>query len=514
MSSSRIFHVPVWRYPVAVRPESALLDLELDRRSHVPIPQQLAQGLIAAIRGGRLAPGAPLPGSRPLAEQLGVHRNTVVAAFDELREQGWLETSRASHTRVTGTLPTTELALPARTPRDERRAGFDLRPFHNSAHSFEAVGRDVLDFTGGLPDARLFPSALLARAYRRALKLSSGRALAFGSPAGSLKLREQLAASLATRRGVHVSADELLITRGSQLALHLLSIALLRPGDVVAVESPGYPSAREAFTLLGARLLPIAVDGEGLGVDALERALKKTAIRALYVTPHCHDPTTVTLSARRRLRLLELARRHRFAVLEADYDHEFQFDGAAVLPLASADPHGVVVLVGTLSKAVAPGLRMGFVAAPKQLLSTLLAIRGQVDRVGDLGLESAVAELMEDGEVQRHALRARRVFQARRDVLVHALHTQLGDVLEFDVPRGGLALWARVDARVDVERWASRARLEHGVRFFTGKQYVPSGKAIPFVRVGFGALDERELVEAVRRMRQAVPLSPRGRGLG
>lgn len=477
------------------------LTLQLDRGSHQPLPQQLVLAITDAIRHGRLAPGAALPGTRPLARTLGLHRNTVVAAFDELRAQGWLETTRASHTRVTGTLPVADVAA---TRGRAKRLGFPLRPFENSSRSFEAAPRDVLDFTGGLPDARLFPSHLLARAYRRALKLSSGRALAFGSPAGSLLLRERLADLLATRRGLSVTPDELLITRGSQLALHLLSIALFRPGDVVAVESPGYPSAREAFTLLGAKLLPIPVDAEGLDVGRLARALERTSIRALYVTPHHHDPTTVTLTARRRLALLELARRHRFAIIEADYDHEFQFEGAPVLPMASSDPHGVVISVGTLSKAIAPGLRMGFVAAPKQLLSTLLAIRGQVDRQGDLGLENAVAELLEDGEVLRHSLRARRAFHARRDLLVGLLHRQLGDALTFDVPRGGLALWARVREGLDVEAWA-KASLQRGARFFTGRQYMPSGRAIPYLRLGFGHLDEPELREAVRRLASAVP---------
>lgn len=473
------------------------LTLSLDRSSHQPLPQQLVLAITEAIRTGRLEPGAALPGTRPLARTLGLHRNTVVAAFDELRAQGWVETSRASHTRVTETLPVAQIA---RAPTGKARSlGYELRPFENSARSFEAAPRDVLDFTGGLPDARLFPSHLLARAYRRALKLSSGKALAFGSPAGSLLLRERLAQMLATRRGLTVAPDELLITRGSQLALHLLSIALFRPGDVVAVESPGYPSAREAFTLLGAKLLPIPVDGEGLQVDKLATALRRTTIRALYVTPHHHDPTTVTLPARRRLALLELARQHRFAIIEADYDHEFQFEGAPVLPMAATDPHGVVISVGTLSKAIAPGLRMGFVAAPKELLTTLLAIRGQVDRQGDLGLENAVAELLEDGEVLRHSLRARRAFHARRDLLVELLRKKLGGVLEFEVPRGGLALWSRVDDRVDVEAWA-KASLQRGARFFTGKQYMPSGRSIPYVRLGFGHLDEVELAEAVRRM--------------
>ncbi len=475
------------------------LSLSLDRKSHQPLPQQLVLALVEEIRRGRLEPGEPVPGTRTLARTLGVHRNTVVAAFEELLAQGWLESTRASHTRVTRSLPVSDLPAQTRT----RAMGFDVRPWGNSARSFEAVPADVLDFTGGLPDARLFPSDVLARAYRRSLKRSSGMLLAFGSPAGDLQLRERLAAMLASRRGLAVSAEDLLVTRGSQLALHLLSLALVRAGDIVCVESPGYPSAREAFSLLGAKLLPIRVDAEGLDVAMLERALVRTRIRALYLTPHHHDPTTVTLSARRRLALLSLARQHRFAIIEADYDYEFQFEGAPVLPMASTDPHGVVIYVGTLSKALAPGLRMGFVIAPPALRSALLAVRGQVDRQGDLGLEHAVAELLEDGEVLRHSLRARRVFHGRRDLLAQLLRTHLKHALSFEVPRGGLALWARVDDGIDVEAWA-RATLQRGARFFTGRQYAPNGRPIPFVRLGFGHLDEDELREAVKAMAKGL----------
>ena len=477
------------------------LPLKLDRTSHLPLPRQLVQGVVAAIRKGALPPGAALPGTRPLAKALGVHRNTVIAAFDELQAQGWLETHRASHTRIAVDLPVAADVAPRGR---SAQAGFALRPWGGSSRAFEAAPRAVLDFTGGLPDARLFPAEVLARAYRRALRRSKGALLDFGSPAGDPALRQRLATLLSQRRGIAVGPDDVLVTRGSQLALHLLSMALVRAGDVVAVESPGYPSARDAFTLFGAKLLPIAVDGEGLDVAALERALRKTTIRALYVTPHCQDPTTATLSARRRLALLALARRHRFAIVEADYDHEFQYDGAGVLPLASDDTHGVVVYVGTLSKALAPGLRMGFVAAGRALLDALLAVRGQVDRQGDLVLEHAVAELIDDGEVQRHSLKARRVFQARRDALAAELHRQLPGALRFEVPRGGLALWARVDDGIDVEAWA-RATLQRGARFFTGRQYSPTGKVLPWVRLGFGHLNENELAAAVGLMRAALP---------
>ncbi|MBK7862370.1 MAG: PLP-dependent aminotransferase family protein [Archangiaceae bacterium] len=476
------------------------LALQLDRRSHLSLAQQLTRAITDAIRDGRLQPGAAVPSSRQLAQSLGLHRNTVVAAFDDLRLQGWVETVKGSHTRVTRALPEASFA-------PERRGaavGFDLEPWPSSAPTFEAVSPRVLDFTGGLPDARLFDARALARAYRRALRRAPGRLLGFGSPAGDPVLRERLAQMLASRRGLAVTADDLIITRGSQLALHLLALAMVRRGDTVAVESPGYPSAREAFTLPGAKLLPIPVDAEGLEVDVLARKLERGSIRAAYVTPHQQDPTTVMLSARRRLSLLELARRHRFAIIEADYDYEFQFDTAPVLPMASADPHGVVVYVGTLSKALAPGLRMGFLVAPPPLRRAVLAVRGQVDRQGDLVLERAVAELLEDGEVLRHSLKARREFHARRDLLARLLAEHLGEVLDFEVPRGGLALWAKVARGVDVERWARQA-LEKGVRFFTGRPYSPSGARLPYLRLGFGHLDARELEEAVRRMKAALP---------
>lgn len=212
----------------------------------------------------------------------------------------------------------------------------------------------------------------------------------------------------------------------------------------------------------------------------------------------------MTLSARRRLALLELARRRRFAVLELDTDFEFSFDGPPGLPLASQDRAGVVVYVGTLSKALAPGLRTGFVVARRPLRDLLLSVRGQVDRTGDAAIERALAELLEDGEVQRHSLKARRVFHARRDLLARLLERHLGDVLRFEVPRGGLGLWAHVDPSIDVERWASSARAA-GVRFFPGRAFSPTHARLPALRLGFAHLDEAELVKAVERLARALP---------
>jgi GntR family transcriptional regulator / MocR family aminotransferase len=478
--------------------------IPLDRASHLPLVAQIARAITQEIRAGRLAPGRVLPGSRPLARTLGVHRNTVVAALDELKAQGWVQTVRASHVAVSTSLP--QGAQREGQPRPDA-IGFVLPPRRLASRSFEAAPRDVLDFTGGLPDPRLLPADVLARAYRRALRRGGSSVLGFSDPAGHPRLRAAVAAMLRERRGLTLNDGDVILTRGSQLAHHLLGLAILAPGDAVAVESPGYPSTREGLRMLGANLVPVRVDEDGIDVDALARAASRHRLRAVTVTPLLQDPTTATLSAARRLGLLALAKRRRFAVIESDYDYEFQFDGAAVQPLAASDDAGVVIYIGTLTKALAAGVRLGFIVAPRDVRDRVLAARAVVDRQGDAALELAVAELMEDGELMRHAWRARREFSLRRDVLVAALQTHLPGVLEFKVPRGGLALWARAP-HVDVDRWAQRA-LASGVRFFPGRHYSPQGRPLRALRLGFAHLNPEEIERAVRVMARTCSPSSR-----
>jgi GntR family transcriptional regulator/MocR family aminotransferase len=259
------------------------------------------------------------------------------------------------------------------------------------------------------------------------------------------------------------------------------------------------------LTLAGAKLVSVPVDERGANVDAIERVTRSQRVRAIYLTPHHQYPTTAVLAPGRRLALLELARAKRIAVIEDDYDHEFHYDGRPVLPLASADRSGVVVYIGSLSKILAPGIRVGYLVAPRPVVDALTALRGHVDRQGDQVVEHAVAELLEDGEVQRHARRARAAYAERRDVLVDALERTLGDTVSFSRPPGGTALWTKVDPRVDVERWAERAR-DAGVDFQTGRTFTFDGRARPFARFGFASLDPDELRRAVVKLRTSLPL--------
>jgi GntR family transcriptional regulator/MocR family aminotransferase len=271
----------------------------------------------------------------------------------------------------------------------------------------------------------------------------------------------------------------------------------------VAVEALGYRPAWEALARAGAELVPIPVDGEGLSVAALAEVAARRPLRAVYLTPHHQYPTTVTLAAGRRLELLALAASARMAILEDDYDHEFHYDGRPVLPLASADRAGVVVYVGTLSKVLAPGLRLGYAVAAPPLVERMAAERLLIDRQGDAVVESAVAELIDAGELQRHVRRVRRLYRARRDALAEALTARLGDAIDFRVPTGGMALWARVRPPLDPAAWAERA-LAAGVAFQPGCRFTFDGATSLHARFGFAALDERELAEAVRRLAAGV----------
>jgi len=328
---------------------------------------------------------------------------------------------------------------------------------------------------------------------------------------GHPRLRAQLARLLADTRAIPAGHDDVLVTQGSQMALDLVARVLVRPAAAVAVEAIGYRPAWNAFQAAGARLLPVPVDDEGLDVAALAAlAAREPRLVAVYLTPQHHYPTTVVLSPRRRAALLALARARGLAIVEDDYDHEFHYDGRPTLPLASADPDGAVIYAGSLAKILAPGLRVGFVVAPAPVLARLLDKRAVVDRQGNQLVEAAVAELLEDGEVERHARRARRIYQRRRDTLAAALARHVGDALAFRVPAGGMALWARAAAGIDVERWQARA-LDAGVMFQTGAAFTFDGAPAPFVRLGFAVASERELETAARRLAASLPARGRSK---
>jgi GntR family transcriptional regulator/MocR family aminotransferase len=466
-----------------------------------PLSVRIARAIVDDIRRGRLRPGTTLPGSRTLASMLGVHRNTVLSAYAALAAEAWLETESARVTRVARALPE---APPRRFSRKAPvRMGIpDAAPYtlgEAPPVRERAIPRGAIALLGGMPDLMAFPVEPYARALRRALRTRRQALLDYSDPYGLTTLRRAIAEMVSARRGVAAKEENVLVTRGSQGALDLLARALVTDTSVIAVESMGYAPAWEAFRAAGHRVVPVPVDEDGIDVAALEALCVRENVRAVYVTPHHQYPSTVALTPARRLALLALARRHRLCIVEDDYDHEFHYEGRSILPLASADLDGVVAYVGTLSKLLAPGLRAGFVVGPRALITHLGARRSYIDRQGDLTHEAALAELLDDGTVAAHARRQCVSYRARRDALVEALHKHFGGAVTFEVPRGGLALWARLDGLRGVDRVCEFA-LARGVLVQRTRTMCFDGRDRPYLRIGFAGNTPVVLREGVRKL--------------
>lgn len=465
------------------------LALDIEPSPRGPLFLAIAEAIARDIARGRLAAGTRLPGTRALARELGVHRNTVDAAYQELLTQGWLRAEPARGTFVARDLPQgMMLASPA------------------PVADVPAPVQPALGFSDGAPDPGLVPDKALARSFRRALMSPAFRAGSdYGDARGTLSLRQVLVSYLASDRGVVAEPERLLVTRGSQMALFLAAKAVVEPGAVIAVEEPGYPLAWEAFRAAGAGVHGVPVDGGGLSIAALEDALARNRrIRAVYVTPHHQYPTTVTMGAGRRLQLLDLAQRHRLAVIEDDYDHEYRFEGRPVLPLAARAPAGLpLVYVGSLSKLLSPGIRLGYAVAPETVLTRMAAARAAIDRQGDAPLEAALAELIRDGDLGRHARKARRVYRARRDLLAEALADLLGERVSFELPAGGLAIWLQAIG-VPAELWARRAG-EAGLALLPGSRFALQRPAPEAFRLGYAALNEAQIHRAVEILARTWP---------
>lgn len=457
------------------------------------------------IHRGRFLPGDRLPGYRALAESLGVSKNTVLSAYRELQSEGWVTSSVGGGSVVSSAPPRSLPGAAASTPPDRDRPGFDL-----AGEAPEPGGpsrTDLLRLGSGLPDPRHLPSAVLARAYRRALLVNPQAAVGLEDPQGHPRLREAMARVLAAARGIPAAADRILVTRGSQMAFYLAAQALLAPGDTVAVEALGDRAIWEAFARAGARCLPVPIDSRGMDVDALAALSGRTRLRAVLVSPQRQYPTLAPLAADRRRRLLELAAAQRFAVLESDLEWEFQFEGRPEPSLGAADPAGVVIHFGVLSRIFSPGQRLGLVHAAAGFVARMREQRLTFDRQGDPVLERAMSELLEDGEIQRHLNRMHQVYRRRRDALTAALLREAGDAVSIEPAAGGLALWVKVRDGVDVDAWAARA-LARGVAFRPGRQFAFDGAAVQGFRIGFSSFAEPVLDEVATRMGAALREAP------
>jgi GntR family transcriptional regulator/MocR family aminotransferase len=479
------------------------LAITLDRSNPEPLYLQLVKALEEGIRTGRFKPGDALPGTRALAELLGVNRNTTLAAYKELEAEGWIEVAPDRGTFVTKRLPfvlDAPVGISAQDSASWKRATPRSEPFFQPG----APALESFQLIPDTPDLRLAPTDAIHRAYGRVLKLHPERLLQPGwDPRGMLDLRNSLGKMLRDMRGLSIEAGNLLLTRGLMSTLNLVARVLFAPGDAVAVENPGWFRVAEAFRSAGARLFPVPVDAHGLDVEALEALLIQEPIRLLYLTASPQHPTQVTLDPARRRRLLDLSRAHGFRILEGDPGLGFHREKNPSLPLASEDPHGRVLYFSSFEQILAPGLQVGFLAGEAGLIKALAQQRQLVDWPGNLVQEATIEETLRDGEIVRHLRRIRKVTEERRETMVDRLLFHLHPAISVKNPRQGLSLWIRVAEDVPLEAWTERC-LAHGVVFYPGGLYDLHRQTLPFICLGFAAHTLDEQNEACSRMALAL----------
>lgn len=475
----------------------------IDASLATPLYMQVIHALIHEIQRGRLLPGASLPSSRELAAMLGVNRKTIVLAYEDLIAQGWLTSLGTRGTIVSISLPDVgSRRARARLAETAPSAAVAEYPF-KSAAPIAVMTDKWLKLDEGSPDGRLFPADVLARTYRSAIfRASRENRLLYGDPRGSLLLREAIAMMLRTQRGVMANAENICITRGSQMGVFMAARVLVRPGDTVLVEALTYQPAIAVFRECGATIMPVGLDQQGVNVDDVEQMCRAHRVRAIFLTPHHQFPTTVALQPDRRLRLLELARQFAFAVIEDDYDHEFHFESQPLLPMASYAPERVIY-VGSLSKLLLPALRIGYVVAPTKVVDALAQEVMLMDSMGNVLTEDATAELLNTGEVRRLARKATQIYARRRKTFAEALTEEFGKLADFDMPDGGLAFWLRFHDQNLLDRIEERAP---GLRLWvaSSRSYVAQRDVARGLRLGFASLTEREAREALRRLRIAA----------
>ena len=377
--------------------------IALDRKSKQPLYIQLTNQFIALIKKGKLLPKTKLPSSRVLSELIGLHRKTVVACYEELTLQGWVESIPKKGTFIHSHIPLLQHEKLGENTQlvGKDVTGFSFKQDARLSRKFpQCLDDDFLYVNDGVSDGRLAPLDEIAMIYRRLCgKKSIISQLGYGSTYGNLELRETLANYLNETRGLNITQDNVIITRGSQMGLFMASKIVTGSNDYIIVGETNYSSFDETFELHGATLLRVKVDEHGLDTNHIEALCKTHPVKAIYTTPHHHHPTTVTLSAKRRMHLLNLAKTYGFAIIEDDYDYDFHYNHAPILPLASHDIHGNVIYIGSLCKTVAPVFRVGYLIAAKTFVDECANLRRFIDRQGDNILELTFSKFIKQGDL-------------------------------------------------------------------------------------------------------------------
>ena len=501
-------------------PEGIPILIALDPKSSDSLTRQIYRALRDGILAGRLAGGLRLPSTRALADDLGVSRNTVVAAFDQLVAEGYVDSRVGRGTRVSHTVP--DQLLRARTrarakvvARDGASAPSD-RAQHLVTHARRrsaVEGDDApVAFAPGVPALDLFPWGTWGRLVTSRARGLGASSAGYGDPLGMRSLRDAIARYVGVARGVTCTADQVVIVGGSQQGLDLVARVVTDPGDSAWIEDPGYYGALGAFTAAGLRVTGVPVDADGLSVAA--GRVGGPAARLIYVTPSHQFPLGVTMSLSRRLELLGAAAEMGAWIVEDDYDSEFRYVSRPLTALQGLDTDGRVVYVGTFSKVMFPALRIGFAIAPPSLMPALAAARQFAGTQQAMLEQMVLADFIEEGHFERHVRRMRSVYAERQQDLIDALRVEAEGLIEASPAGSGMHLVGWLPPGTDGADVSRRAAAKGVDAIPLSAFAIARGASRPGVLLGYAHVGRAAIVEGARRLVAAVreSIAPATRG--
>jgi GntR family transcriptional regulator/MocR family aminotransferase len=451
-------------------------------------------------------PDMQLPSTRLLAAELGLHRKTIMAAYNDLITEDWIIGKERKEYKVSTLLT----IIKPRAYASKAKSSYKSKPtfeFDKLDHvpSLTQISSDFkVIINDGFPDVNIFPVEKFSAEYKRLLTHQNlTKASISWNMGGNQVFKEALSLFLNDTRGLNIEPENLMVTRGAQMAIYTAASIIIKPGDKVLVTDPSYFFADAIFRQLGAQLVTIPVDNEGADVDAIADALENNDIKLLYIIPHHHHPTTVTLSATRRTKLLELIKTHKLTVIEDDYDYDFQYQTSPYLPLASGEHEGNVIYIGSLTKVLGSNFRLGYMISTPDFLRGAFKLKMLIDLKGDALMEDTIASLMESGEFSRFIMKANKLYGSRCNYASNLIKNELSHLVEFTKPQGGMALWLKFNEKYELAHVINKAA-GLGLQL-TARPYL-KGKDLTYdaIRFGFASVDEQEMEFAVDVLRKVT----------
>lgn len=477
--------------------------IQLKQEDASPIYLQIVFEFIKAIQTGLLPEGTKLPGTRILCKLLSVNRNTLIKAFEDLESQGFIETLPNKGTFILSDQKQKKEkgAQPPDKNFSEMHSGFTFK--HSSIlENPTEVSNLSYQFNDGLPDLRLVHTDVLARLYVSKLKRRKNtKTWELAQKQSHEEFKAHFSNFLNLTRGIRISKASLLTTSSHEISLYLVTKLLISAGDKVVVASPGYYLSNMTLSDSGAQIITIPVDHDGINTTHLRSVCEEQKIRVLYLTSNYHYPTTIPLSAKRRMEVLELANRYSFVIVEDDYDYDFHYDNNPVLPLAAFDSHRKVVYLGSFARSLPSGFGYGFVTGPADFIKELEKHQKILEPGIDIMKEQVLTDWIQDGEVHRLSKKNKKIYKERRDYFVALLNENLKGRIKFQVPPRGLAIWVEWIDKFNLMKLQKECAANG---LFLPKTILYQTRDLTATRLGFGHMDVDEMKNAVEILRNSL----------